>query len=123
MKDESDSDEEEAALKRCLELMDAESDAKKAVKNAQEKLDAAVLKKYGELSEAEIKAMAVDDKWFASIQGAIEGEVNRITQRLASRVKELDERYRNTLPILEASLETLGAKVQGHLTEMGLAWP
>ncbi|MCR9296936.1 MAG: type I restriction endonuclease subunit M, partial [bacterium] len=122
LKDEPDSDEEEAALKRCLELMDAESDAKKAVKNAQEKLDAAVLKKYGELSEAEIKKLAVDDKWFASIQAAIEGEVNRTTQRLADRVKELRERYGETMPRLEDAIESLGTRVETHLKQMGLVW-
>lgn len=118
--DEPDSDEEEAALKQCLKLMDAEADAKKAVKNAQEKLDAAVLKKYGELSEAEIKTLAVDDKWFASIQRVIEGEVNRITQQLAHRVQELDERYSVTMPALDDLVEQLGAKVHGHLEQMGL---
>jgi type I restriction enzyme M protein len=114
--------EEGVALKSCLELMEAESDAKKAVKEAQEKLDAAVLKKYGELSEAEIKTLAVDDKWFATIQVDIEGEVNRITQRLADRVKELNERYSVTLSELDAELESLSKQVDGHLSKMGLVF-
>jgi type I restriction enzyme M protein len=122
LKDEPDSDEEEAALKRCLELMEAESDAKKAVKQAQEKLDAVVLKKYGALSEAEIKSLAVDDKWFASIQTAIEGEVSRITYGLAERVRELRQRYSNAMPRLEDRLEAVSKKVEGHLKKMGLVW-
>lgn len=122
LKDEPDSDEEEAALKRCLELMDAESNAKKAVKDAQEKLDAAVLKKYGDLSEAEIKTLAVDDKWFAALQAAIEGEVNRVTQGLADRVKELDERYSATMPELDTHVEEFNSRVVSHLSQMGLVW-
>ncbi|MBR9802817.1 N-6 DNA methylase, partial [bacterium] len=122
LKNEPDSDEEETALKRCLELMDAESEAKKAVKAAQEKLDVAVLKKYGEHCEDEIKAMAIDDKWFESIQTAIEGEVNRVTQGLANRVKELEERYAATMPGLEEALAAFSSRADGHLKRMGLMW-
>lgn len=122
LKDDPDSEEEEAALNRCLELMDTEADAKKAVKEAQDKLDAAVLKKYDALSKDEIKLLTVKDKWFASIQMAIDGEVNCITQRLAERVKELDERYSDTMPALDDLIEQLGAKVDSHLKQMGLVW-
>lgn len=122
IQDEPDSDEERDALYRCLEMMEAESDAKKAVKDAQEKLDAQVLKKYGDLSEAEIKKLAVDDKWFASIRSAIDGEVQRITQRLAGRVKELEERYVETMPELEEAVEALSTEVAGHLRKMGITW-
>ncbi len=107
-------------MNRCLEMMDAEADAKKAVKDAQEKLDAQLLKKYGDLTESEIKKLAVDDKWFASIRSAVEGEVQRITQRLAGRVKELEERYAETMPELEVAVEALSGKVEGHLKQMGL---
>lgn len=120
LKDEPDSDEEEAALKRCLELMDAEADAKKAVKDAQEKLDAAVLKKYGGLSEVEIITLAVDDKWFVSIQVAIEREVNRVTQQLVSRTRELRERYAATVQDLETATESSRSTVEKHLKQMGL---
>jgi type I restriction enzyme M protein len=114
--------DERAALERCLELIEAEATAAKAVKEAQEELDVQVLAKYPNLSEAEIKALVVEDKWFASLQAAIEGEVRRITQRLAGRVKELDERYAETLPELEVSLAVLSKKVAGHLKKMGLVW-
>jgi type I restriction enzyme M protein len=115
-----DDAEEQAALQRCLELMDAEADAKKAVKDAQEKLDAKVLTKYGSLNEAEIKSLAIDDKWFAAIRTAIEGEVQRITQRLAERVKELEERYANPMPELVERVETLSLRVDEHLKQMGI---
>jgi type I restriction enzyme M protein len=119
---EPESDDEVDALTRCLELIDAGSDAAKAVKEAQAKLDARVLAKYPELTEAEIKTLAVDDKWFASIQVTIEGEVQRITQQLAGRVKELEERYDQPLPDLEQDVEGLGRNVQNHLKKMGLSW-
>ena len=45
------------------------------------------------LTEAESKTLAAEDKWFAIIRAAIEGEVQRLTQQLTGRVKILEERY------------------------------
>jgi len=114
--------EEHDALTRCLQLIDAESDAGKAVKDAQAALDEKVLARYAKLSETEIKTLVVEDKWFASLQAAIAGEVQRLTQQLAGRVKELEERYARPLPELERDVEMFGVKVEEHLKQMGLAW-
>ena len=43
-----------------------------------------------------------------------------MTQRLAGRMKELEERYARPLPELEREVEAFGAKVEGHLKRMGL---
>jgi type I restriction enzyme M protein len=119
---EPGNDEEREALTRCLALIEAETVAVKAVKDAQATLDEKVLDRYSGLTEAEIKALVVEDKWFASIRAAIEGEVQRLTQQLAERVKELEERYAQPLLALEREVEALGTKVEGHLKKMGLAW-
>jgi type I restriction enzyme M protein len=121
IKDEPESDEECDALKRCLELIEAESAAGKAVKDAQAALDAKVLARYAKLTEAEIKTLVIQATWFTSIRTAIEGEVERLTQQLGDRVKELEERYARPLPELEKDVEAFGAKVEGHLMKMGLA--
>ncbi len=113
--------EEVEVLKRCLALINAESKATKAVKEAKAELDAEVLAGYGHLNEEEIKALVVDDKWLASIRQAIEEEVERVTNRLAGRVRELEERYAEPLPVIEHEVEELSAKVAGHLEKMGLA--
>ena len=122
IKDELDSDDEEAALSRCLELIEAESEANRAVREAQAALDAKVLAQYGKLTEAEIKTLVVGNKWFASIRAALDGEVQRITQALAGRVKELEERYAATLPELERGVDAVALKVEAHLKKMGLTW-
>lgn len=114
--------DERAALEKCLQLIETEAAASKAVNEAQAALDDKVLKHYAKLTEAEIKTLVVDDKWFAAIRAAIEGEVQRLTQRLAARVKELEERYAQSLPALEREVEALAAKVVGYLKKMGLAW-
>ena len=116
-----DSDEERDALMRCLVLLEAESNAVTAVKEAQASLDQTVLAHYATLAKTRIKALVVEDKWFASIRTAIEGEVQRLTQRLAGRVNEVEERYAHPLPELERNVEAFSANVEGHLRRMGLS--
>ena len=74
---EPESDEESDALKHCRTLIEGEAEAAKAVKEAQARLDEQVLARYGVLTEAEIKTLAVEDKWFTSIRAAVQGEVQR----------------------------------------------
>lgn len=119
---EAESDEERDALERCLALIDAESEASTSVKKAQAALDEMALARYAKLTEVEVKALVVEDKWLASLRAAIDGEVQRVTQQLAGRVKELEERYARPLPELEREVEARGAKVEGHLEKVGLAW-
>lgn len=115
-------DAEQAVLKQAQKLFDAEIRTKKAVKEAQEALDLAVLKRYGQLTLTEIKTLVVTDKWQASLQAVIQAEIERITQTLTNRVKELEERYSATLPDLTQSVAELEAKVASHLKAMGLEW-
>ena len=64
----------------------------------------------------------VDDKWLAALSDAVHGEVERVSQALTRRVKELVERYDTPLPKLAVTVSDLEAKVAGHLTKMGFAW-
>ena len=120
--DELESDDERGALTRCLALIVTESKAGKVVTEAKAALDQKVLARYATLTETQIKTLVVEDKWFASICVAIEGEVQRLTQQLAGRVKELEEHYARPLPELEREVEEFGAKVEEHLKKMGVVW-
>jgi len=122
IKDEPESGDERGALTRCMELIEAESEAGKKVKEAQAELNAKVLARYATLTEAEIKTLVVEDKWFASIRAGIEQEVEQLMRRLGGRVKELKERYATPLPKLTQQVDMLSAKVEGHLKQMGLVW-
>ena len=108
--------------KECLKLFDQEAAMKKAVKAATEALDKAVFGQYPKLSEAEIKALVVEDKWQATLKGAVAAEIERVTQQLANRVKDLEERYAEPLPELVQTVEALSSRVEEHLKKMGLVW-
>ncbi len=114
--------EELAVLKQAQQLFDAETRAKKAHKEAGDSLDKAVFAHYPKLQDNEIKNLLVEDKWRASLRGALESEVERVTQQLANRVKELEERYSSSLPQLTQNVSELEAKVAAHLKAMGLEW-
>ena len=115
-------DDERETLEHCLPLIEAKAKADKEVKDAQLTLDEQVLARYGTLTETEIKQLVIDDKWFASIQAAITGEVQRLTQALTERVKELEERYAQPLPSLEGEVDDFSMKVNEHLSKMGVDW-
>ena len=117
-----DNDDEQNALEHCLSLIDEKSKPDKAVKDAQLALDEQVLARYATLTETEIKQLVIDDKWFATIQAAVTGEVQRLTQNLTERVKELEERYAQPLPSLEGEVDDFSLKVNEHLLNMGVNW-
>ena len=119
---ELESDDERGALTDCLALLEAADRAGKAVKQAQATLDQKVLARYAMLTEAQIKTLVVEDKWFASIRVAIEDEVQRLTQQLAWRVKVLEERYVKPLSELEREVKQSSENVDEHLRKMGVVW-
>ena len=122
LQEAQDNDEEYDALEHCLSLIDAKAKADKAVKTAQFALDEQVLAHYATLTEDEIKQLVVDDKWFATIKAAISGEVQRLTQNLTERVKELEERYAQPLPSLVQDVQEFSMKVEKHLSNIRVEW-
>lgn len=114
--------DEVKALKQATKLFNGEAAAKKAVKEAQEALDLRVYNQYPKLDVEEIKTLIVDDKWLATLQANIVSEIERVTQQMANRVKQLEERYSTPLPNLSNSVDDLSDKVAGHLKTMGLEW-
>lgn len=102
-------------------LFDQESDVSAALKEAQEALDQAVLKKYSKLTDDEAKTLTVDDKWLARVRVDLDLEIDRIAQGLTGRVRTLAQRYAEPLPTIVADVETLSARVDEHLKKMGFA--
>lgn len=105
-----------------LTLLDKESDIKSKIKTAEEKLDQQLLARYKTLIEDEIKQLVVDDKWMGTLEQLVQSEMDRISQRLTQRVKDLAKRYENTLPELDKEVKDLAQKVDGHLKKMGFSW-
>ena len=114
--------DERAALEAYADLLDQQTEAKAKRKAAQEDLDQKIDAKYPKLTEAEIKTLVVDDKWMARLSAAVQGELDRVSQTLTGRIRELAERYATPLPQLTDEVATLAARVDEHLKKMGAVW-
>jgi type I restriction enzyme M protein len=120
--DDKDADDERKALEDYARSLDRQTDIKSRLKEAQESLEAKMAEKYGKLSEAEVKTLVVDDKWFATIAASVQSELDRVSQSLTGRIKQLAERYATPLPQLAKEVDVLAARVDEHLKKIGARW-
>lgn len=109
-------------LMKYIKLAGNEQLTKQMLKTAGADLDQKLRAKYGKLTGPEIKDLVVDDKWLASVAGAVQGEVDRLSQALTKRVQQLADRYDEALPTIQASVDKVSVRVAEHLEKMGVVW-
>jgi type I restriction enzyme M protein len=122
IKGNKDYAEEGKILKTWLELEAQQSDLKTDIRRCYEALDKSAYEKYPTLTQAEVKSIVLDDKWLPVIRTAVQIEMERISQQLSARVRELVERYETPLPALDRQIKDLEEKVNAHLEKMGFSW-
>jgi len=122
IKDDADAADERKVLKQYLALIEKEAETSAKIKKAQEALMVKVATQYGKLTEDEIKTLVVDNKWLATIAAAVQSELDRVSQTLTGRIRQLAERYASPLPQLTGQVATLAARVDQHLKKMGAVW-
>ena len=116
----ADTDDEREVLREYLTLAEDEGNASGKLKTAQEALMTQVAAKYGQLTEDEIKTLVVDDKWLATLAAAVQGELDRVSQTLTARIRQLAERYASPLPEIIDEVAAMSARVEVHLKKMGV---
>jgi type I restriction enzyme M protein len=122
IEDDANAADERKVLEDYLALIEKESATSAKVEDAQDALMAKVATQYGELTEAEMKTLVVDDKWLATLAAAVQGELDRVSQTLTSRIRQLAERYAVQMPQLTCQIATLATRVDEHLKKMGAVW-
>jgi type I restriction enzyme M protein len=122
MAEDQDAKDEAAVLQSWLELSERETTLKRAVKELDAALDKLAYDRYPTLTDAEIKTLAIEDKWMARLAAAVQGELERVSQTLAGRIRELAERYASPLPKITEEVTILAARVEDHLKKMGASW-
>lgn len=119
---DTDAADEIKALREYFALVEREAATADTLAEAQDALTEKVAARYPKLSEDEIKALVVDDKWLGMLAAATQGELDRLSQTLTGRIRQLAERYATPLPRLTEKVAALAARVDGHLKKMGAAW-
>ncbi|MHB8949686.1 MAG: type I restriction-modification system subunit M [Rhodoferax sp.] len=118
----AEAQDEIKALKAYAALLEQEATASKKAKDAQKTLDAKVAAKYSHLTVADIQTLVVQDKWLATLTASVQSELDRVSQALTGRIRQLAERYATPLPALGDEVEVLASRVDEHLKAMGFVW-
>lgn len=113
--------EEIIVLSKYIELKGDISINKKLIKERKYDLLTALVVKYSNLSETEVKNLVIEKKWFASLSALLDGEMQGVSQQLTTNVTELAERYAKTLSQIDDDITILEKKVIKHLKIMGYA--
>ena len=122
IKGDADAADERKVLNDYLALVEKEAATSAKLEYAQVALLAKVAAQYGKLTEDEIKSLVVDDKWLATLAAAVQGELDRVSQTLTGRIRQLAERYATPMPQLTVEVATLATRVDEHLKKMGAVW-
>jgi type I restriction enzyme M protein len=102
-------------LEAWLALNDQEADAGRRIKDARKALETKAARQYAALTDDEIRALVIDDKWMTRLAADVQSELDRVSQGLTGRVRELGERYAVPLPELLTDLDNLSTRVDAHL--------
>jgi type I restriction enzyme M protein len=114
--------DERQAVQAYLALIEREAETAAKLKAAEDALMEKVLAKYAKLTEDEIKALVVDNKWMVTLSVAVQGELDRVSRTLTGRVSELAARYAAPLEQVVADVSLLAERVDAHLQKMGTSW-
>jgi len=114
--------EERKLIEAVLAKMERIPELNGTIKNAEKELLTSVLKQYSKISTEDLKDLVVERKWMDTLQMAVATELERVTQRLAQRIKTLAERYDEPLPQIVTDVSKLSKAVDAHLKKLGFAW-
>jgi len=113
--------EEIKVLEGYLDLAKQIAELNSRIKSGSEELDKLAYSRYKKLTDKDVKELAVEKKWMKAMEQSVKSEMERISQRLTQRVKELIERYESPLPEINKEVAELEKKVNAHLAKMGFS--
>lgn len=119
LKDEELDADDKAVLTALQNLVTRVDKGTKTVKDLRIALDRKTREQYPKLTDAECVELLLNRKWYRTIISGIYSLYTAVSHHIADRVSELNERYEQTLPELEAEIAQLEDKVKSHLERMG----
>lgn len=122
LKKEKVNGDEFIILSEYIKLSDTVSKQNKIVKELNADLEIKVKAQYSELTDEEILELLVNRKWYYTVFDGIKNLYITASHNMANRILELAERYKDTLPFLNAEADELEKRVTAHLGRMGFKW-
>lgn len=119
LKDKTNAKEEIRILEKYLALKEDIADGRRVQKALKYELLDKLIVQYKALTEAEIRRLVVENKWFGTLAERLNSEMQQISQNLTTRINELAERYEQTLMTIDSDIVELEEKVKKHLALMG----
>ena len=115
---EKDFADELVVLQQCAELVEKMDKAKQLIKSSQGEINEALIAKYKNLDEAEVKKLALI-KWVSALTEAVVTDRARIAQDLADRISVLGQRYGEVLGDIQQTVNSFDIRIRAHLDSMG----
>jgi type I restriction enzyme M protein len=122
LKDKDLDVDDKAELTTLQTLVTRVDEGTKTVKGLRDALDRKARAQYPKLTEAVCVELLLNRKWYRAMISGIYALYTAVSHRISDRVTELNERYEQTLPELEAEVAQLEGKVKSHLERMGFVW-
>lgn len=118
-KEKKTQNEEYKILNNYVDYESSIKSQKKHITELKKVLDDNCRNRYETFTDAEIKDLLVNRKWYKAIDDGIQNLYITVSNHLTKRIVELYERYENTLSELNTKLAEEEKVVFGHLTQMG----
>lgn len=118
-KEKKTQNEEYKILNNYVDYESSIKSQKKHITELKKVLDDNCRNRYETFTDAEIKDLLVNRKWYKAIDDGIQNLYITVANHLTKRIVELYERYENTLSELNTKLAEEEKVVFGHLTQMG----
>lgn len=122
LKDKALDVDDKSVLTALQNLVTRVDEGTKTVKDLRTALDKKARGQYPKLTDVECVELLLNRKWYRTIISGICALYTAVSHCISERVTELNERYEQTLPALEADVAQLEGKVKSHLERMGFVW-
>lgn len=111
--------EQRSIWQQLLSLLETEKSIKDEIKALGTQMLKGIVEAYASLTEEDARNLIIQQKWLASIEQRIVGEMSNAIHRLFGDVTTLVERYEHTLADLTKDYDSKTATVLNHLKTMG----
>lgn len=103
-----------------IELDKTLAQKKNELKESHKEMLTAVQDKYSTLTEDEIRHLVIECKWFATLDSRTATLFNECSQQMTNDIIALHERYKTTLPEIDAKVNDLRQQVNDAFKNMGI---